>query len=53
MVSSRDGFLFTKSAALGWGKAGVECSTATLLKTSGDDRLGRRGGEAYNELRVV
>ena len=53
IVSSRDGFLFTESAAPGWGKAGIECSIATILKTSGDDHLGRRGGEAYNELRVV
>ena len=52
-MSSRDGFLFTESAALGCGNAGVECSFTDVLKTSGEDRLGRRGGETCNELRVV
>ena len=53
MVSSRDGFLFTENAALGCGNAGVECSFTDVLKTSGEDRLGRCGGEVYNESRVV
>ena len=52
-MSSRDGFLFTESAALGGGNAGVECSVIDVLKTSGEDRLGRRGGGVYKESRVV
>ena len=52
-MSSRDGFLLTERAALGCGKAGVECSFTDVLKTSGEDRLGRHGGETYNESRVV
>ena len=53
MVSSKDGFLLTENAALGGGKAGVECSVTIVLKTSGEDHLGRQGGGAYNESRVV
>ena len=52
-MSSRDGFLFTESAALGCGNAGVECSFTDVLKMSGEDCLGRRGGEVYNKSRVV
>ena len=52
-MSSRDGFLLTESAALGCGIAGVECSFAGVPKTSGEDRLGHRGGVMYNESRVV
>ena len=52
-MSSRDGFLLTASAALGCGIAGVECSSTDILKTSGEGRLGRRGGVVYNESRVV
>ena len=53
MVSSRDGFLFAESAAVGCGNAGVECSFTDVLKTSGEGRRGLRGGEVYNESRVV
>ena len=52
MVSSRDGFLLTDRAAVGRGRAGVECSATVILKTSGEDRRGRRGGGEYNESRV-
>ena len=52
-MSSRDGFLFTENAALGWGKAGVECPFIVVPKTSGEGHLGWHGGEVYNESRVV
>ena len=52
-MSSRDGFLLTESAAQGCGIAGVECSFTDVLKTSGEERLGRHGGVIYNESRVV
>ena len=52
-MSSRDGFLLTESAVLSCGNAGVECSLTDVLKTSGEDLLGRRGGGMYNESRVV
>ena len=52
-MSSRDGFLLTESAALGCGKAGVECPFTEVLKMSREDCLGQHGGETYNELRVV
>ena len=51
-MSSRDRFLLTDNAAVGWGMAGVECSIIVVLKTSGEVHRGRRGGVVYNELRV-
>ena len=53
MVSSSGGFLFLENAVLGRGSAGVECSINVCLKTSGEGRLGRRGGEEHSESRVV
>ena len=52
MVSSREGFSWSKKATFGQGRADEECTAGTSLKTSGEDLFGLFGGEEYKESSV-
>ena len=53
MVSLKEGFLLSETAAFSWGKAGAECSINVCLNTSGEGLSGLFGGGEYSESRVV